>query len=339
MISARVFGVAVLLSIVFSTLVSYFIFSGGSTTSSRESKVVAQKAVNIPNCPIEIVRLPKQSSSSLISPILFTDISCPSESFDSLKNSLSNFINSQKKSGSITSASVYLKSMKSGNWFEINGNAMYNPGSLMKVAILMTYLKDSEVQLGLLDREFVLREKVSGVLVNQIRTGPPLVVNKAYKVRDLLREMIVNSDNDATNLLNQNINRATFGKVMGDLGSRTPDLDDPNFEISAKEYARYFRVLYNASYIGRDNSAFALDLLTRSNYKGALTKNIPGNVKVAHKFGERPYEEGFNFSEGGIFYVNDDPYVVVFMTRGKDAMKLPGVIADASKMCYDFIVK
>lgn len=339
MISTRVFGVAVLLSIVFSTLVSYFIFSGGSTASSRETKVVAQKAVNVPNCPIEVVRLPNQGAASLISPILYTDISCPSESFDSLKNSLSNFINTQKKSGSITSASVYLKSLKSGNWFEINGNAMYNPGSLMKVAILMTYLKDSEIQPGLLDREFVLREKVSGVVVDQIRTSAPLELNKAYKVRDLLREMIVNSDNDATNLLNQYINKATFGRVMGDLGSRTPDLNDPNFEINPKEYARYFRVLYNASYLGRDNSAFALDLLTRSNYKGALTKNIPANVKVAHKFGERPYAEGFNFGEAGIFYIKDDPYVVVFMTRGKDGMKLPGVIAEASKMCYDYIVK
>ena len=185
----------------------------------------------------------------------------------------------------------------------------------------------------------MLREKVSGVVVNQIRTGPALELNKAYKIRDLLREMIVNSDNDATNLLNQNINRATFGRVMGDLGSRTPDLDDPNFEISAKEYARYFRVLYNASYLGRDNSAFALDLLTKSNYKGALTKTIPSGVKVAHKFGERPYEEGFNFSEAGIFYVKEEPYVVVVMTRGKDAMKLPDVISDASKMCYDFIVQ
>ncbi len=339
MISTRVFGVAVLLSIVFSTLVSYFIFSGDSTASNREAKVVAQKAVNVPNCPIEVVRLPNQGASSLISPILFTDTSCPSEVFDSLRTSLSNFINEKKKAGFITSGSVYLKSLKSGNWFEINGNAMYNPGSMMKLAILMAYLKDSETQIGLLDKELVLREKVSGVVVEQIRTSAPLELNKAYKIRDLLREMIVNSDNDATNLLNQNINRATFGRVMGDLGSRTPDLDDPNFEISAKEYARYFRVLYNASYLGRDNSAFALDLLTRSNYKGALTMNIPTNVKVAHKFGERPYEEGFNFGEAGIFYIKEDPYVVVFMTRGKDSMKLPGVIAEASKMCYDYMVQ
>jgi hypothetical protein len=105
--------------------------------------------------------------------------------------------------------------------------------------------------------------------------------------------------------------------------------------MSVLEYNRYLRVLYNGSYISRSNSDWALGLLTKSNYKGALVKLLPNDLMVAHKFGERPYQDGFNFHEGGIVYLKNNPYTVVVMTKGKDYQALPDFVADISKLCYD----
>lgn len=336
MITTRTFVLALILCAFLSSTFTYVLVRSSDQAERNEPKAVAQKAVTNTNCKVEVLRLPNRNVNELTSPILLTDLACSSEEYDSLRISITNYLNAEKKAGVIQSASVYLKSMNSGRWFEINGNAMYNPGSMMKIAILMAYLKESESRPELLDQEFLLSKKISEE-VPQIRTSAPLEAGKKYKVKQLLEEMIVNSDNDATNLLNEHINERMFTQVMGDLGSRTPSITDPNFEMSVLEYNRYFRVLYNSSYLTPEHSNYALNLLSKSNYRGAIVKDIPTTIRVAHKFGERPYQYGFNFNEAGLFYLNGDPYLLVVMTRGTDHTKLPEVISTVSKKCYDFM--
>jgi beta-lactamase class A len=333
--SKKIFwGSLVLVSLV-SSLITYLLVGSSSSFATNSISAKAQKAIERVTCPLDVLRLNVKGKYSYVSPLLLSDIACSSPELDSIKSKVDAYIREKKKGGVLAQASVYLKTHRTGYWFEINGNAMYNPGSLMKVAIMLTYLRDSEEQPNLLDKMLLLSGKVNGVGVKQIRTSPPLEIGKSYSVRDLIKEMIVNSDNDATDLLNKNINRNTFASVMSDLGSRTPDLDDPNFEMSVLEYNRYLRVLYNGSYVSRANSDWALSLLTKSNYKGALVKLLPNDLMVAHKFGERPYPDGFNFHEGGIVYLKNNPYTVVVMTRGKDYQALPDFVADISKLCYE----
>jgi beta-lactamase class A len=328
------FGALVLVALI-SSSATYLLVSNSKTSDKSEKVVKAMKASERVTCPMEVLRLNVKNKYQFVNPLLLADIACSSPELDSLKSSVNKYIQEKRKNGELDKASVYLKTHRSGYWFEINGNAMYNPGSLMKVAIMLTYLRDAEQQPALLDRELVLTSKINDVGIKQIRTSPPLEVGKSYTVRQLITEMIVNSDNDATDLLNRNINRASFSSVMADLGSRTPDLDDPNFEMSVMEYNRYLRVLYNGSYVNREHSDWALQLLSQSNYKGAFVKYLPTNLTVAHKFGERPYQDGFNFHEGGVVYLKENPYTLVVMTKGKKNELLPNIVADISKICYD----
>lgn len=336
MITTRTFVLALVLCAFLSSTFTYILVRSGDQAERNEPKVLAQKAIVNTNCKVDVLRLPNRDINELTSPILLTDLACSSEEYDSLRIGLAEYLNAERKAGVIQQASVYLKSMNSGKWFEINGNAMYNPGSMMKIAILMAYLKESEARPELLNEEFLLATKISEE-IPQIRTSPPLEVGKKYKVKQLLEEMIINSDNDATNLLNQHINEKMFTQVMGDLGSRTPSITDPNFEMSVLEYNRYFRVLYNSTYLTEEHSNYSLNLLSKSNYRGAIVKDIPTNIKVAHKFGERPYQYGFNFHEAGLFYIKGDPYLLVVMTRGQDNTKLPSVISNVSRRCFEFM--
>jgi beta-lactamase class A len=308
--------------------------SKDSELVSKSEKQVAKKAVINSDCNMSLMRLKSSSSNQLISPLLLTELSCSTPEYDSLKSEISNYIIEQQKSGVLTCASVYMKELLSGRWFDINGSQKYNPGSLMKVAIMMTYLKKSESDPNLMETQFEVKNKISQV-VTQLRTSPELKVGMSYSVRDLITEMIVNSDNDATELLNQNLDQSMFSTVMADLGCATPHIDDPNYQMTIMEYNRYFRVLYNASYLSQNNSQWALGLLTKSNYKEAFVKGLPTSVTIAHKFGERPYEQGHNFHEAGLVYLKNKPYLLVVMTRGKDNTKLPSVVSHISKMCYD----
>lgn len=312
------------------------IFSGGGSAleTPDDSKKKAKKAIVQEGCEIMQLRMASTTGGRHTRPLLLSELTCPSSDYDSLRNSLVSYIEKKKTEGVLQTASVYFKELGTNKWFDINGTTKYNPGSLMKVAILMTYLKLSEKNPSLLEERYTLTEVMSE-RIDQLRTSAPLVKGQSYTVKFLLEEMIANSDNDATNMLNQHINQEMFSRVMRDLGCSTPDISDPNYQMTVNEYNRYLRVLYNASYLNDDNSEWALTLLTRSNYKGALMKGIPSGVEVAHKFGERPYENGFNFHEGGIVYLKNKPYILVVMTRGKDNTKLPGVIGEISKMCYD----
>jgi beta-lactamase class A len=324
-----------LISIALGSGITYFVMnSNKSEFESKSEKQVAKKAIIDSDCSMSLMRLKTSSGNQLISPLLLTELSCSTPEYDSLKSEISNYIIEQQKSGVLTCASVYMKELLSGRWFDINGSQKYNPGSLMKVAIMMTYLKKSENDPSVMDAQFALKNKVSEV-VKQLRTSPELKVGSSYTVRDLITEMIVNSDNDATNLLNENLDQTMFSTVMSDLGCATPHIDDPNYQMTIMEYNRYFRVLYNASYLSKENSQWALSLLTKSNYKEAFVKELPTNVVVAHKFGERPYEQGQNFHEAGLVYLKNKPYLLVVMTRGKDSTKLPSVVSHISKMCYE----
>jgi beta-lactamase class A len=324
-----------LISIAIGSGITYFVMnSNDSEFVSKSETRVAKKAVINADCNLSLMRLKTSSSNQLISPLLLTELSCSTPEYDSLKSEISNYIIEQQNSGVLTCASVYLKELLTGRWFDINGSQKYNPGSLMKVAIMMTYLKKSESDLSIMDSQLVLENKVSEV-VDQLRTSPELKVGASYTVRTLITEMIVNSDNDATNLLNENLDQSVFSTVMSDLGCSTPSIDDPNYQMTIMEYNRYFRVLYNASYLNQDNSQWGLSLLTKSNYKEAFVKELPTNVTIAHKFGERPYEQGYNFHEAGLVYLKNKPYLLVVMTRGKDNAKLPSVVSHISKMCYD----
>jgi hypothetical protein len=64
-------------------------------------------------------------------------------------------------------------------------------------------------------------------------------------------------------------------------------------------------------------------------------KGLPANCIVAHKFGEGGLDNAPNFSESGIIYCGNTPYLVTIMTKGKDMKMLPLVVSDISKKVYE----
>lgn len=278
-----------------------------------------------------------QKGYKLIKPMLWAKPAKESQAFAALKTQIIKQIETDRKQNLLTSASVYLYSFSDGDWTYINPNESFNPGSLIKVPMLITYLQMAEKDPKIFNKKILCEN--FGYIPTQTYETHAINPGRTYTVRELLHSMIAYSDNNATNLLNKNADLHLFRKAFTDLNIPEPDLGDRNFQISAKRYSRFLIVLYNASYLSRSSSEYALQLLSECDFKEGMVKELPKNIAVAHKFGEWGNNK-LNvhvLSESGIVYYNDKPYLLTVMTKGANVKNLAPEISKISKMTYDFI--
>lgn len=299
-----------------------------STESSQENASLYSNTSS--NCSYKIKRL---NGFNYVSPLLFVDNQCESDDLNPLKQNIISLIENYKKQGIINSASIYLKTYTKNDWIEINNEEKFLPGSLMKVPELITFLKMNEENPGVLNKIITFDHPFNfdvhpNILSKSIQLG------HSYTIRELLNYMIQYSDNNATALLNSNMDLKVFNAIFTDLGLATPDWKKPNYPITAKEFSLFMRTLYNASYLNVKDSEFATELLSKCNYKAGIVNSLPPGTKTAHKFGEDGNEVEQQLSESAIVYLDNNPYLITIMTKGNDYKKLPEVIQQISSIVY-----
>lgn len=303
--------------------------------NETESEAVVSNTNFSSACNLNINRL---AGRKFIKPLLFAEKTCEAETFASIKNSVNEKINELKAKGEINTASVYVRLFGRAEWLSINEETRYQPGSLFKVPLLITYLRMEEKNPGLLQKEYTFnavtkesKQFKQEFMKNQIQLG------KSYRVKELLKYMIVHSDNNATMLLFNNIPATEFEQTFTDLGL-DKNMTKSEGVISAKEYSRFWITLYNGSYLNFDNSEYALSLLSQSDFDQGMMKGIPKNVTVAHKFGEKGNTTSHCLHETGIVYCGDKPYLVTIMTEGSNQALLPDCLQKISSTIYNNIL-
>ena len=146
--------------------------------------------------------------------------------------------------------------------------------------------------------------------------------------------MITYSDNNATMLLNANIDLMAFQKVFADLGLNAPDSKSVDYPISAKDCSIFMRVLINATYLTKEDSEFAAELLAQSDFKDGFFKNLPDNLRMVHKFGEAGNGIENELNETAVIYLTNRTYLLTVMTKGKDFKKLSQILSQISDIVY-----
>ncbi|TBR22143.1 serine hydrolase [bacterium] len=159
---------------------------------------------------------------------------------------------------------------------------------------------------------------------------------KVYTVEELLELVVAHSDNVALDALYTLQLRPVYDRVFADLGLSAPPPAAPEARMRVKDYATFFRILYNASYLTREMSEKALGILARSSFRQGLPSGVPAGVPVAHKFGERTSDGGpeLQLHDCGIVYHPKTPYVLCVMTRGPKLVGLLSTIRRASALAY-----
>ncbi len=238
----------------------------------------------------------------------------------------------------VTDASVFVRELDSGLWTGVHADTQYQPASLFKVPVLMAYLKQARNQSDLLDQEITITAKHAPDLTQTIAPEKSVTVGETYTIRELLEYMILYSDNRALNALADGVDQETLYEIFSELGVPIPSKGENDFTLSVRLYSRFFRILYNAAYLGPQTSEYALDLLAQVTYNKGLAANVPANTPIAHKFGEAiiPQEDGsriFELHDCGIVYDNT-PYAVCVMTRGDNQEALPDVIAELATIVH-----
>jgi beta-lactamase class A len=242
-----------------------------------------------------------------------------------------------RASNGVDFISVYFRDLNNGPWFGVNEDANFNPASLLKLPIAFIYFKEAENDPAVLEQGY--RFEDDGMLPQDVQTVKPsqqIQFGTRYTVRDLIKRMLMYSDNYAQHVLVKNINLDVLKKVYDDFSMQIPAKNNPATSISVVDYSRFFRVLYNASYLDKRYSEEVLEYLAASQFKDGLVAGVPSDIAVAHKFGER--QQGGDgtrqFHDCGIVYYPKHPYLLCVMTRGNDNKVLEEVIKNISSFVY-----
>ncbi len=296
--------------------------------ASVPSSVIEQSTA----CDFNIVRL---QGYHFVKPLLYNEQGCESSIYTPLKTEIGNLVADLKNKGDVNIVSVYLRVFKQGTWMCYNPEATFKPGSLLKIPVLLTFLKMTEDNPSLMNKE-ILFEHHNEKLPKQMITTKTLTPGHKYSMKELIKYMIEYSDNDATALLESQINNKAFQQTFTDLGLISQTKDEKGaYLIGAKDYSIFLKVLYNASYLTIKDSEYATSLLAKSDFKDALAKGIPDKTELAHKFGESGNLKEHQLHDAGIVYINDMPYILTIMTKGSDLKKLSDAISKISKLVYD----
>jgi beta-lactamase class A len=251
------------------------------------------------------------------------------------KNRVIDYIQSAKKRHLLEEASFYFKDLTSGSWYAYNEDAVYIPASLLKVPVMITLLKQASIHPKLLEKKILygMDEKDNNQTQN-IKPRLPLEHGKEYTINELIERMIIFSDNNALALLSPELDKHMYEDTFRDVALKTPPPIRDLATISVKQLVTFITILYDDSYLDTAMSNKALDILTRSDFKG-MAKVLPRSLLVAHKFGELQTDVGkIQLHDCGIVYYPHHPYLLCIMTRGENFDNLENVIGTISTIVY-----
>ncbi|MFZ4631689.1 MAG: serine hydrolase [Patescibacteria group bacterium] len=228
---------------------------------------------------------------------------------------------------------VYFEFLNTGANVSINQDARFWPASLSKMPTIFVVMKRVEDGKWKLSNELILFEEDKDDRFGELYKKP---VGTKFTIEELVRETLINSDNTAHKILVRNLSSEEYDKMFAALGME--ELFNADYNITAKEYSRIFRSLYNASYLNRNDSQQILKWLSESSFNEFLGSGISSDVKFSHKIGEEFKE--VVFLDSGIVYVPNRPYLVTVMVEIEDGGgvdRAKEIMREISKSAYDYI--
>lgn len=252
------------------------------------------------------------------------------------KYKFKDYVQHQIATGQLRNMSIYYRDLSDGPWFGINEKVEFSAASIMKVPVMIAWLKRAEKAPRLLESKLLFAGKQD---MNQYETIKPqhsIVPGRKYSIEELLRYMLQYSDNNAMAVLYYGLSQQELGEVLDGMDVNNRPGENGNL-ISSHSYSGFFRILYNVAYLNREMSEKALQLLSFQDFSQGIVAGLPKGVKVASKFGEcvtGARGEIKQLHEFGIVYHPKGPYIIGVMTEGNDFNRQAEIIRTVSAMLY-----
>lgn len=238
--------------------------------------------------------------------------------------------------GDADHVSIYFRHLDSGASFGIKAGDKFIPASLLKVPVMIAWLKRAERDPAVLGRTFRFDGATDWSASQTIKPRETLTPGASYTVDNLIFRMIAYSDNNAWRLLLDNIDTRELDAIVADLHVNFDPSRAAEDSISVRDYSSFYRVLYNATYLNREMSEKALQYLSNTDFADGIVAGVPLGVAVASKFGEKTLTESGvrELHEFGIVYHPRGAYLLGVMTKGHDFVRLAAVIREISGAVY-----
>lgn len=216
--------------------------------------------------------------------------------------------------------SLYFKDLNNGSVIGINDDLPFLGGSLLKVPLMIGYFKIAESKPDYLDQKILFKDEKLLKLYDQQEIDPAktLKIGEKYTLFNLIERAVINSDNVAAFLLESFDMDASLKSVVREMDISISPKIAPYRDMTVKEYAGFFRILYNATYLNRVSSNTALEILSRATQNKALRAGVPETFVVSHKFGEFVSldQKDLIYNDCGIIYLPKTPYLLCVSTTG-----------------------
>ena len=264
--------------------------------------------------------------------------------YTDIKSDIVTYLKKEIASGDLYDYSFYFRDLNTGLWFGINESTDFFPASLFKLPIALSVYKQGEKDLLFLKKVIPYTQEIA-TRNSSIKENSKsiLVVGKTYSVEDLVKIMLVSSDNGAKDLLLYNLDSKYVDQLFSIISLINQNSKNI-YTISSIKYAYFMRILYSSSYLNEEHSELILSYLAKSTFKEGLVAGLPKGVAVAHKYGAYDFEESVNgirtkvqqLHDCGIVYHSQKPYIFCLMTKGHDDKALYKILSHVSLMVYDY---
>ena len=258
------------------------------------------------------------------------------------------------KSGSTLGVSVY--DYLSGIAWSFNGDRVFHPASIMKLAVLVALFEAVDQGRFALNGRLLVRNRFlsafdgSPFRVDPGRDGDSDVHaarGRTMRLRELVEHMIVRSSNLATNLLVDLLGVASIATSMRMLGVQGVDVcrgveDDRAFEnglnnrMTPNGALAVLRSIVGSPLLSPEASTRMIDILLAQQYAGTIAPGLPeairGAARVAHKTGDI---STVTHDAGIVLLPGRPPYITaIFVESEGDAKERTAIAISASAAVY-----
>jgi beta-lactamase class A len=227
---------------------------------------------------------------------------------------------------------IAYRDLASGEELFMDADVPFHAASTMKIPVMMEVFRQAEAGKLSLDESITLRNEFASIVDGSAYSLKPEDDSELtlYKhlgekrtIRDLVRPMIVESSNLATNLLVDRVSAAKTTEFMNTLGASgvkvLRGVEDSkayprgmNNEVTARGLLTLLAKLAERQVVSPRASDAMLAILRDQKFREGIPSGMPAGVVVAHKTGWFP---GTYHDVGIVEPTGRKPFVLVVLTR------------------------
>ena len=234
--------------------------------------------------------------------------------------------------------SIAFKDINEKDLLSINSSKVPAASTIKIYVMIEAYNQINQEKLSLNDKitlNDTMKVEGSGTLKNEL-------AGSEYTIEDLIKLMMVQSDNTAANILidklgMDNVNKTikSLGCVDTELNRKMMDMDALNNGIdnytSVNDLSLTLNKLYNSECVNSNYDNIMLDIMKGHQLKSKIPNKLPEGTIVAHKSGEMNGIE----NDAAIVYTDKGDYILCILTDSGTSNEQTIAISDISREIYD----